>query len=262
MLSCSVLCSALFSVCLSSFFFFSSRRRHTRCALVTGVQTCALPISSGVINIISRRPKLGVFEGSIKGEVGNFDTRRMSATLNIPLVDDVLAVRLAGSMTARDGFDYNSITKNRVNGRDLWSGRVSARFEPSDNFRANFVWERFSEDDNRSRTGKQLCHRDDGPTHVGSVDLADNINSFTNLEQRKALFGQGCKPGSLYDDAAFGTPNGLSYSFILGAIALKQTGTGIGDVPGVYGTQSIFKPTAPDRKRGGERKREEVRGNL
>src|SRR3546814_7753706 len=29
-------------VCL---FFFSSRRRHTRCALVAGVQTCALPIS-------------------------------------------------------------------------------------------------------------------------------------------------------------------------------------------------------------------------
>src|SRR3546814_5685634 len=30
---------------LCVFFFFSSRRRHTRCALVTGVQTCALPIS-------------------------------------------------------------------------------------------------------------------------------------------------------------------------------------------------------------------------
>src|SRR3546814_5217070 len=30
---------------LFCFFFFSSRRRHTRCALVTGVQTCALPIS-------------------------------------------------------------------------------------------------------------------------------------------------------------------------------------------------------------------------
>src|SRR3546814_7552899 len=29
-------------------FFFSSRRRHTRCALVTGVQTCALPISDGI----------------------------------------------------------------------------------------------------------------------------------------------------------------------------------------------------------------------
>src|SRR3546814_2288364 len=30
------------------FFFFSSRRRHTRCALVTGVQTCALPIFKGI----------------------------------------------------------------------------------------------------------------------------------------------------------------------------------------------------------------------
>src|SRR3546814_19257690 len=29
------------------YFFFSSRRRHTSCALVTGVQTCALPISRG-----------------------------------------------------------------------------------------------------------------------------------------------------------------------------------------------------------------------
>src|SRR3546814_7316368 len=35
------------------FFFFSSRRRHTRCALVTGVQTCALPIL-----ISGRAPRL------------------------------------------------------------------------------------------------------------------------------------------------------------------------------------------------------------
>src|SRR3546814_3120308 len=31
-------------LCMFVFLFFSSRRRHTRCALVTGVQTCALPI--------------------------------------------------------------------------------------------------------------------------------------------------------------------------------------------------------------------------
>src|SRR3546814_2179559 len=34
----------MFCVVVVCFFFFSSRRRHTRCALVTGVQTCALPI--------------------------------------------------------------------------------------------------------------------------------------------------------------------------------------------------------------------------
>src|SRR3546814_2712131 len=37
---CLCLCTMFFCS-----FFFSSRRRHTRCALVTGVQTCALPIS-------------------------------------------------------------------------------------------------------------------------------------------------------------------------------------------------------------------------
>src|SRR3546814_7614057 len=36
------------------FFFFSSRRRHTRCALVTGVQTCALPISEQIAQRTAR----------------------------------------------------------------------------------------------------------------------------------------------------------------------------------------------------------------
>src|SRR3546814_5886568 len=36
------------------FFFFSSRRRHTRCALVTGVQTCALPICTTILALVSR----------------------------------------------------------------------------------------------------------------------------------------------------------------------------------------------------------------
>src|SRR3546814_989958 len=39
------------------FFFFSSRRRHTRCALVTGVQTCALPIPVTFTRMLERLPK-------------------------------------------------------------------------------------------------------------------------------------------------------------------------------------------------------------
>src|SRR3546814_1162827 len=36
-------------------FFFSSRRRHTRCALVTGVQTCALPIFGYTLQLYTRK---------------------------------------------------------------------------------------------------------------------------------------------------------------------------------------------------------------
>src|SRR3546814_10534828 len=45
---------------MCTFVFFSSRRRHTRCALVTGVQTCALPISGSpapFMDMMRRRKK-------------------------------------------------------------------------------------------------------------------------------------------------------------------------------------------------------------
>src|SRR3546814_7710071 len=57
-------------------FFFSSRRRHTRCALVTGVQTCALPIS--------RRPgtPAASMDGQIDEAVMNDRLQRLQALLN------------------------------------------------------------------------------------------------------------------------------------------------------------------------------------
>ncbi|WP_082737454.1 TonB-dependent receptor [Sphingopyxis granuli] len=175
--------------------------------------------TGGVINLITAKPKLGEFEGSIKGEVGNFDSRRMTAMLNVPIVPDQLGLRIAGAMTDRDGYDYNSVTQNRVNKRDLWSLRATLGFE-NDWLRGNFIWERFHENDNRSRTGKQLCHRDDTPDMIGSTPT--RITNPTNAsltpyrEIRAATFSTGCKAGSLYDDAAFGTPNGTSISYVYG----------------------------------------------
>src|SRR3546814_5504156 len=51
-------------------FFFSSRRRHTRCALVTGVQTCALPISSDADDLLVRRQ-----QEAIRGHCGRWQSR-------------------------------------------------------------------------------------------------------------------------------------------------------------------------------------------
>src|SRR3546814_12149726 len=46
-------------------FFFSSRRRHTRCALVTGVQTCALPISEDALRAQSFQVDREGFEAAM-----------------------------------------------------------------------------------------------------------------------------------------------------------------------------------------------------
>src|SRR3546814_9851343 len=45
------------------YFFFSSRRRHTRCALVTGVQTCALPILIRMMVMALAFYGMSTFEG-------------------------------------------------------------------------------------------------------------------------------------------------------------------------------------------------------
>lgn len=164
--------------------------------------------TGGVVNIIPALPK-HKFEAEIKGEVGSFETRRLSGMINIPL-GDTLAFRASGAMTKRDGFDYNTFTQQRVNGRDLWSTRAILAWEPSDRFNANFIWQHFEEDDNRSRTGKSLCTRDPGPTKVGNATITDPV-----IQGR---LSQGCLPASLYDDAAYGAPNGYALAYYVAAM--------------------------------------------
>jgi len=203
--------------------------------------------TAGVVNVISAKPDMDEFKGSIKGEVGNYHSKRLSAMLNVPLVEDKLAIRFAGALTDRQGYDYNLTTKNAINGRDLWSARVTLAFNPTDRIRSNLIWERFEEDDNRSRTGKQLCHRDDGPEFIGetSVPGTNGESVLLNPDVRRAVFAQGCKAGSLYDAGAFGTPNGLSYNFVLGLLALRTSFTSIGYLPGSSDPATIIDDRDP-----------------
>ncbi|WP_439472345.1 TonB-dependent receptor [Brevundimonas sp.] len=172
--------------------------------------------TAGVVNMIPNLPGPD-FEAMAKAETGNYGSLRGQAMINIPL-SDTFWVRAAGSFTQRDGFDHNTFLDTEVNGRDLWSTRVSAAWEPNDRFSANLVWEHFEEDDNRSRTGKQLCTPDPGPASVGSATITD--------PQLRGRMSQGCLPGSLYADAAYGAPNGTGMSQVIAA------GVGIGlDAP-------------------------------
>src|SRR3546814_9566858 len=60
--------------CCLFYFFFSSRRRHTRCALVTGVQTCALPIFVASSITIPSGVTLDGRGGVIKHKAGATDS--------------------------------------------------------------------------------------------------------------------------------------------------------------------------------------------
>src|SRR3546814_21054020 len=76
-------------------FFFSSRRRHTRCALVTGVQTCALPIWVRRISTMSGRARGGPKTLSTFGGTPS-DLRKRASPLCVPLTIGGLGGRMRG----------------------------------------------------------------------------------------------------------------------------------------------------------------------
>ena len=165
--------------------------------------------TAGVVNMIPNLADPEAFAADARSEIGSYDTRRVNAMINVPL-NDSFAFRLATQYTKRGGYDYNMVTGRDVNDRDLLSTRLSATYQPNERFSANVVWEHFQEDDMRSRTGKQLCHRDPG---FGGLAVPGQPAFFSSY------LSQGCKDGSLYDDGAYGVPNGSSLPFVLGAFS-------------------------------------------
>jgi len=179
--------------------------------------------TAGVVNILSAKPKF-TYQAKISADIGNYNSRRVEGMINLPLVDDKVALRLAGAWTKRDGYTTNQLTGNPIDGRDLWSTRVSLRFAPTDKINANLIWEHFQEDDDRLRSGKQLCHKD-VVTEVGGITIPDAYNgkfSGSQATHYQSQLSQGCKPASLYSPDSFETPNGwqLGYYWPLGSIGL------------------------------------------
>jgi len=183
--------------------------------------------TAGVVNLVTAKPK---FEPGAKlsVDIGSYDQIRTEGMINIPIVDDKVALRLAGAWTKRDGYVHNTITDRQIDGRDLWSTRASLLFRPTDTFEANFVWEHFNENDDRLRSGKQLCKTDE-VTEVAGIPVTHfqtlpdrGQSNGTYLGGVQASFSQGCLPSSFYSDESYQTPNGLSAPYYgpLGGIGL------------------------------------------
>jgi iron complex outermembrane recepter protein len=160
--------------------------------------------TAGVVNVISAKPT-DQFEAMLSADWGNYTNRRYEGMVNIPIVDDRLDLRVAGEWTKRDGYSFNTLTNSPIDGRDLWSSRVTLGWKPTSNVQAYLVWEHFQENDGRLRTSKQLCKTAPIPDFAsGSVGSADATGDYLS---------QGCLPTSLYSADAFEVPNGFSLPY-------------------------------------------------
>ena len=163
--------------------------------------------TSGVVNVITAKPKLGVFEAAAEAEYGNYNSIKGKAMVNIP-IGDTLGLRVAGIYLNRDGYTKNLFLNTRIDDRDLYSVRGSLRWEPSDDTTVDLLASYFHERDNRTRIQKQLCQRD--PTGIlGCLNNRRDNSPFNGnatftaaLTSREFLATQGIPTafalGSLY----------------------------------------------------------------
>ncbi len=194
--------------------------------------------TAGVVNLISAKPT-DQFEAMLSADWGNYSNRRYEGMVNIPIVDDRLDLRVAGEWTKRNGYTFDQTLGKSVDGRDLWSSRVTVGWKPFENVQTYLVWEHFQENDDRVRSAKQLCEKDPGPTSVDGRDLTNvpltsgqmswHIPADFNSQFERTYLSQGCLPVSLYSPNAFQTPNGQVLPFVaageffLGGDSASQT---------------------------------------
>jgi outer membrane receptor protein involved in Fe transport len=136
--------------------------------------------TGGVVNIITAKPVFEEFQANLALTAGNFNTQKIQGMVNVPIGEKV-ALRVAGAYTTRDGYVTNTVTGNDIDGRDLRSIRATLGFEPTENFRGWLSYEHFEEDDNRLRSGKELCKKDPTKTSYAGIPITGLDTLITSL---------------------------------------------------------------------------------
>jgi len=197
--------------------------------------------TAGVVNLSTAKPT-DQFEAMASGEIGNYQQRRFEGMINLPIVDDRLDIRIAGEWTKRQGYSFNDYNDSRIDGRDLWSGRVTIGLKPTENLQMYLVWEHFSEDDDRIRSAKQLCKTDYGPGYQpppagllgqGAITIGTRHPPLSS----SAFVGygdywlQGCVAASLYSPESFEAPLSFALPYIIGFDTISGTPKGPNQLP-------------------------------
>lgn len=126
--------------------------------------------TGGLINFVTRKPT-DDFEGYVSAQVENFDGRRIEGAVNVPIIEG-FGLRFAGHYLKRDGYTRNLEDGSRIDGRDQFTLRGSARLDTGSGTTVDFVVTYFEEDSNRANAVKTLCTPD--PTLGCSPDSVTN----------------------------------------------------------------------------------------
>ncbi len=94
--------------------------------------------SAGLVHIITKQPEFE-WGGHLQATVGNYDMRKVQGSVTGPILDGVLAFRLAGSTHVRDGYYDDIDTKDTFADRDRWALKGQFLWTPTEAFDVRFI---------------------------------------------------------------------------------------------------------------------------
>ncbi len=117
--------------------------------------------TGGAVTVRTIRPDMNRVEGRLRLQAGSFGTANAKASVNLPLVEDLLALRLVGGVEVTDGYYRNGacygpvvsfvpskfagaagcLNGDEIGDTEVYSARVKLLFEPGDNISALFQYE-------------------------------------------------------------------------------------------------------------------------
>jgi iron complex outermembrane recepter protein len=99
--------------------------------------------SAGALNITNARPDVSNVGGFVNASYGNFDEISLQGAINVPIVQDTVAVRLTGAYRQRDGFldvvDRNGTRIGDTNDLDQWLVRGQIGWDTSSGIRGRII---------------------------------------------------------------------------------------------------------------------------
>jgi iron complex outermembrane receptor protein len=81
--------------------------------------------TGGAVNIRSKRPNMSEFSGDVRASYGSFDSKRVQAGIDIPIIADVLAVRVAAAYAKSDGYYKLGATYGPINTLNIFGGTLA-----------------------------------------------------------------------------------------------------------------------------------------
>ncbi|AXH08779.1 hypothetical protein CP960_05445 [Malaciobacter halophilus] len=93
---------------------------------------------AGVINIITKKPS-NELSGRVNLEAGDYDSKQIMASLNLPLIQDKLFLKMSALKSKRDGYIKNLYTSTDIDNHDTLSLRTNMLYKVTDNLETSLI---------------------------------------------------------------------------------------------------------------------------